>query len=431
MDIKEMIEDVHLQLGSPTDLQIYDYEGDSEVFNPDLKGSKTILKWLNRGYNRILNYKLPNGRIIRFNETEPTTVTRTQQIDGSSSAYNYQWVNLQFGNITSTLGTYLVLIDSSISNTIVIGSTQGGADYDFKNFPKTVEKILNGCRIEGKYRIKEADGSETIHDFDVVVGNYLEPFPIKWNNGSVSGLRFSVNVNNITQSSDRDSYVGNPPAYNDGLMRIDEMTLHMDKVIIPNADFFSDLPENERDFLGSSLGTLYTSIPMPIYFEPFDYSQITGVEILGPDGGITRLLPKPTDYNPNRYNYGTPSYFEYRNGVIYFDKLISPVIRHVYDSSLSPGDPPWETMTIQRTVRLTAVKEPAQEMSLPDDEFPIPRAFHEAIVMWAIWWGLKANQETGAAYSMKRDIQEFMGTVVTQMDRMYEGDSRGVEVVLK
>lgn len=52
--------------------------------------------------------------------------------------------------------------------------------------------------------------------------------------------------------------------------------------------------------------------------------------------------------------------------------------------------------------------------ALPDDmalatDYPrIPAQFHEGVMLHAVWFGLRRQQEWSGAYSTKRDLQEFM-----------------------
>jgi hypothetical protein len=46
----------------------------------------------------------------------------------------------------------------------------------------------------------------------------------------------------------------------------------------------------------------------------------------------------------------------------------------------------------------------------------LPSAFHDAIVLWAIHWGYQRMMETTAAYAAKRDFEDYMRTLQTQID---------------
>lgn len=57
------------------------------------------------------------------------------------------------------------------------------------------------------------------------------------------------------------------------------------------------------------------------------------------------------------------------------------------------------------------------EMTALADEPAVPAQFHEAIVLWATWWGLRRYQEYSGAYSTKRDLIDTMETAIQQFDK--------------
>jgi hypothetical protein len=61
----------------------------------------------------------------------------------------------------------------------------------------------------------------------------------------------------------------------------------------------------------------------------------------------------------------------------------------------------------ERWYRLEYLRTPA-DLSAADDEFEIPEPFANAIWMWAVWFGLKRNQEPDQAYAMRRDLEGLM-----------------------
>ncbi len=62
-------------------------------------------------------------------------------------------------------------------------------------------------------------------------------------------------------------------------------------------------------------------------------------------------------------------------------------------------------------------------LTLDTDEPELPEAFHYAIVLWALWWGYRRGQENSSAYSVKRDLMDFMRTTKTQYDVYMERSS--------
>lgn len=56
-------------------------------------------------------------------------------------------------------------------------------------------------------------------------------------------------------------------------------------------------------------------------------------------------------------------------------------------------------------------------LSALTDEPVIPQVFHEAVLLWAVWWGLRRQQEFSGAYSTKRDLEDTLETAIQQFDR--------------
>jgi len=68
-----------------------------------------------------------------------------------------------------------------------------------------------------------------------------------------------------------------------------------------------------------------------------------------------------------------------------------------------------------RSYELYYVGYPVQASSL-DEEFMLPEAFHQAIVLRATWWGFRRYSESTTAYATKRDFMELMQSLQTQID---------------
>ena len=62
------------------------------------------------------------------------------------------------------------------------------------------------------------------------------------------------------------------------------------------------------------------------------------------------------------------------------------------------------------------------ELSALTDEPALPQQFHEAVLLWAVWWGLRRQQAFGDAYSTKKDLEDTMETALQQFDRGSERD---------
>lgn len=61
----------------------------------------------------------------------------------------------------------------------------------------------------------------------------------------------------------------------------------------------------------------------------------------------------------------------------------------------------------------------------------IPANWHEGIVLWATWWGLRRERQWNGAYSTKMDLIDFMETTKRQSDMRGEEENGFLEVVLK
>lgn len=55
------------------------------------------------------------------------------------------------------------------------------------------------------------------------------------------------------------------------------------------------------------------------------------------------------------------------------------------------------------------------------DECELPEAFHEAVILRAIWWGYRRYQENADAYSVKRDLDDLLARLRTSYD--YESET--------
>lgn len=63
MTVEDMVTEIWEHIGEPSDLDPFDVNGDLDETSD---GYGRMLKWINRGYKRIVNWKFPNGRQIRF-----------------------------------------------------------------------------------------------------------------------------------------------------------------------------------------------------------------------------------------------------------------------------------------------------------------------------------------------------------------------------
>jgi len=51
-----------------------------------------------------------------------------------------------------------------------------------------------------------------------------------------------------------------------------------------------------------------------------------------------------------------------------------------------------------------------------DEEPELPEQFHQGLVLWCEWWGLRRAQESNDAYSVKKDLDDFMARTRTEYD---------------
>ena len=64
--LRDMIVEVHDQLGQVTDLDVYLPDGSGFDEELTLEGTRRIAEWLNRGLRRVCSWKFPDGQIMRF-----------------------------------------------------------------------------------------------------------------------------------------------------------------------------------------------------------------------------------------------------------------------------------------------------------------------------------------------------------------------------
>jgi hypothetical protein len=69
-------------------------------------------------------------------------------------------------------------------------------------------------------------------------------------------------------------------------------------------------------------------------------------------------------------------------------------------------------------------------LTLATEEPDIPKSFHEPLVLYTCWIGLRRAQEWAGAYSTKRDIEDLMSTLKTGLEQAFERNEIHVEVEL-
>jgi hypothetical protein len=115
MTFAELKDEVWNNLGKPSDL------------NPT--SSDTIGKWVNRGYKKLLFWKLPNGRLLRFRCTEGELFFQTTVKSGTAEGGDESSITLQSGQVGASDDQYngwLVAITSGTGD----GQTRLVTDYN-------------------------------------------------------------------------------------------------------------------------------------------------------------------------------------------------------------------------------------------------------------------------------------------------------------
>lgn len=124
------------------------------------------------------------------------------------------------------------------------------------------------------------------------------------------------------------------------------------------------------------------------------------------DNVVIEKLGRTDEIIENNVETGIPTSF-----MFYRDKVLFDV---------APRETRW--------YRLDFIKNPT-ELSNATDIPEIPEVFHEAIVLWAMWWGLRLGQESAEAYAVKRDLYDRMNQAVSEIDLEHEFNDYHGEVI--
>jgi hypothetical protein len=301
MTFEEMKTDVWGNLGNPSNL--------------DPSSSSTIGEWVNRGYKKILFWKLPNGRLLRFRCTEgevffKTTVKTGTAEDGSSST-----ITLKSGAVGANDDQYngwLVRLTGGTGS----GQVRLVTDYNGTNRVATVHKAWD-----------------------------ITP-------DSTSTYTLYKRFTKILESGD----VG-----------------------------------ASENLILSPISSLYT------------ISKITDLE----DGKDLLPAERTETWADELTEDAIPEEYLLRGNSLFFNTAYSS----------------------ERWYRMEYVKIPA-DLSSDEDEPEIPEPWHEAIVLWATWRGLRYMQESNEAYSVKRDLFDFLEMTVTEGEMSFEREHSGVQLDL-
>jgi hypothetical protein len=83
MTVQELVTEIYEAAGEPSDLDIYDGSGEFDIASV---GAVAILKYLNRAYERLANWKLPNGTNIRFSSLNRRKLFKTESYATTAGA---------------------------------------------------------------------------------------------------------------------------------------------------------------------------------------------------------------------------------------------------------------------------------------------------------------------------------------------------------
>jgi hypothetical protein len=288
-------------LGKPSDL------------NPSTDANDTIKKWVCRGYKKILFWKLPNGRLLRFRCTEGELFFKTVVKTGTAS-------------------------DGS-STTITLESGAVGANDDQYN--GWIVKITGGTGSGQSRLITDYSGTSLV------------------------------------------------------------ATVSEDWTTAPDSTSTYSLFKRFMKFLESGDVGADENIILSPTNSLYSVSKITDLE------DLEDLTPaeRTENWTSNLTEDSIPG--EY---LVYGDRI-------VFDTAYSTT----------RWFRMEYIKIPP-DLSNDSDIPAIPEPWHEAIVLWATWKGLKRSQEGSEAYSVKRDLYDLIEMTATQGELSQERENAGVRI---
>lgn len=292
MRTDEMIEEVYSQLGKPSDLNPMD-DLDENVDMASI-GAQRILDWLNRGYRRVLTWRFPNGRIVRFRTMERSTYFNSVVIEGVLTAV---------GANTATLSA-------------------------------------EAAPVTGRY--------------------------VRWVL-EVNGQRKRV------------------VAYTDGRVA----TVDSGWDVVPAVGAAWRLYKSFSLYVEAGSANAAEHIALSPVNDVMSVLKVTDVA----DGCELQRAERISNFEVSRPVVGKPSLFQDREDGIFFDTAVD---ESRYYEMRYYGFPP----------ALVAGSDMPQ----------MPVQFHEAVLLWAVWWGLRRNQEFSGAYSTKRDLEDFMSSALAQYD---------------
>ena len=305
MTVEDLLVDVFEVLGEPSDLPIY-ITGTTTVSLSEI-GTIKILRWINRAYKRIINWKFPNGSQVRFNIQSGEAYFSTKVLTGTASAGS--------------------------STTITLAGLTAGVD----RYNGWLVSIVSGTGAGQKRLVVDTDGA------------LLATVDHAWDTA-------------------------------------------------PDSSSVFKLYKRRYWFRQASAIDVNENIPLsPV-------SQIAAVlKLSSPED--SEDLPQGSrieTYMTDTLESGDPDSYIALGDSILFDVAPDSVRWYRLEYSRIPDD-------------LTALSQ----------EPMIPASFHEALLLYTHWIGLRRSQEWGGAYSTKRDIEDLMSSLKTSLEQAFEREDIG------
>jgi hypothetical protein len=102
-------------------------------------------------------------------------------------------------------------------------------------------------------------------------------------------------------------------------------------------------------------------------------------------------------FSVSLYDVGDPSFWWRIGDRVYLDRL--------------PNESRWFLFEMSRV---------PTKLTTGSDTSELPIQFHEAVVLWAIEWGLRRYQEYEGAYAEKRRFEDTMETLVQEQEDLWQ-----------
>lgn len=304
MTTGELMRQVYRQLGKPSYLN--PFADDGESLDMGSEGAVDLLALVNRGYKRILNWRFPNGRIVRFRTTERDL----------------------FFNGTALTGT----ATAGAAQTITFDATAAATADRYNGW---VIEITDGTGAGQKRLITDYSATRvaTVHE--------------AWDTEPDATSEYSVTKN------------------------------------------FYDFLSGEHPWVADNIEISPTSEILAV------------LQVIDLASGSRLVRADRTEsFTGVQDSIGSnPSIFADLGGGLIFD---TPV-------------PEGRAYRIRYFGMPPALSEAADVPQMPE-------VFHEAVLLWCVWWGMREMQDFPAAYSTKRDLQDTMDAALQQFDRGNERD---------